>query len=146
VLSRAEQKCQQTASQLKLSEEKFRLIFEEASDAMILMDAEGRILDINQAYEALLELRKEQAEGQLFWEVPIGSPEESALFQKAFVNTMHTGEVLEHVRFPITTHSGSVITVESTARLLKRNGKIWAMLCILRPVREAQHLSELVSV
>ncbi len=54
---------------LRDSESKFRTVIEQSSEAIILINSEGRILEINPAYEKLTGIRREDILGRLYWEV-----------------------------------------------------------------------------
>jgi PAS domain S-box-containing protein len=50
-------------SALRLSEEQYRAIFDASADALVLRDAEFRIVDVNPAYEAMSGYRREEVVG-----------------------------------------------------------------------------------
>ena len=56
----------QITEDLKASEEKFRMIFENAQDMISFVDLEGKILDINPAVETLFGVKPEYAIGKHF--------------------------------------------------------------------------------
>jgi diguanylate cyclase (GGDEF)-like protein/PAS domain S-box-containing protein len=57
------------AQRLSESEEKFRSIFEQSTDAIILCDEQGKIIAWNQATENLTGLNQEDVVGQFIWEI-----------------------------------------------------------------------------
>ena len=52
---------------LRISEERFRVVFQNAFEAMALLDSDGKVLEINRAGNALLP--KGQHLGKLFWDL-----------------------------------------------------------------------------
>jgi PAS domain S-box-containing protein len=63
---RATQDLREYAQKLWASESRFRKIIESSSDGMIILTNDFRILFLNPAAEKLLEIRQEQAQGNLF--------------------------------------------------------------------------------
>ncbi len=56
---------------LKASEEGYRLLFEKASDLIIMMDVTGRVLNISPSVLNLIGLAPKEVEGQVLWDIPV---------------------------------------------------------------------------
>lgn len=54
--------------QLKLSEEKFKLVFERSYDGIIITDSKGRITDWNVGMDRIFMLKKDQMKGVYMWD------------------------------------------------------------------------------
>lgn len=77
-----------TEKALRASEEKFRKIFENSNDGMMLCDSQGRVTDWNRAHEAMTGVSKQDALGKYLWDL-----------QFAFAPKEHrTPEVYEKMR------------------------------------------------
>ena len=59
----------QTEDGLIESEQKFRSIVEQFSDAIILMDERGAIVEWNKSAERILEIERDKAMGQFIWDI-----------------------------------------------------------------------------
>ena len=65
-----------SARMLQASENRFREVSEEASDAVIIFDSAGRILDANRAFDAVLGVSREAWIGRVWWELVNDDPGE----------------------------------------------------------------------
>jgi PAS domain S-box-containing protein len=102
---------------LKQSEKKFRLTFENASDAIIWADPNnGIIINCNHAAERLLELKKEEIIGRHQRE--IHPPEQAESYEKMFKKHVKTEEILTD-EAEILTNSGKITPVTITASLIE---------------------------
>ena len=94
---RATQDIREYAQKLWASESRFRTIIESSSDGMIILTDDFRILFLNPAAEKLLEIRQEQAQGNLFgYPVHSGETSEIQIPRKGSeprVGEMHIGGI-----------------------------------------------------
>jgi PAS domain S-box-containing protein len=105
---------------LRESEEKYRLLMDNASDAIVLTDIDGNLLEVNKKTEQLLGYKKEELLrldfGQLF------SPEELERTTTGFQEIVQLGSgCLNDSR--LLTKSGEEVPVDLTASLVKYGGK-----------------------
>jgi len=89
----------QTEGALRQSEEKFRNIFERSSDAIVLADEGGLIIEWNQAAEQLTGYKRSDMLGSPFWEVQFRltpedrkTPELYEQFHMLMEQASHTGK------------------------------------------------------
>jgi PAS domain S-box-containing protein len=116
---------------LQQSEEKFRTLFESASDALFIVDREGHILDVNAvAYERLGYTREELLSLHLS---QLDSPSFAAMVPERMERLKQYGRLAfesAHVR-----KDGSVMPVEINARTMDLNGKK-VLFSVIRDITE----------
>ena len=126
---------------LKSSEERLKIIFEYAPDAIFLIDADGALVDGNRAVEKLLGYMKEEFIGRRFDEIVRLSPEDlsGAL---TFLNQTATGATTGPTGLTLTRRDGARVPVEATAFPVMIGGQ-QMVLVIGRDISERQQLEEL---
>ncbi len=113
------------------SEEKFRTLFESASDGIIIMSLDGRFLDMNTAAHERLGYTKQEMLG--FHITDIDSPESAALVPERIAKIHAEGKAtfeVGHVR-----KDGAVIPMEASVRLVELGGER-VLLSIARDITE----------
>jgi len=125
---------------LRESEDKFRSIFENASDCIIFLDKSGRILEINRKAEEMFGGSKEELFGKHFTKVGVISPRDIPVvisaFAKALIGQKTTSTIC------IKNKKGREICVEVSGSLLKRDSKLAGLLVIARDVTERKKTEE----
>lgn len=122
---------------LRRSEERFRTVWEQASDAMALSDAAGVVLDANSAYYALYGYRAEEVLGQLF--SIIFPPERRAWADEEYraVFTMPEPDgPLPAFESTIQRKDGGVRNVETRIGFIRHDGERVALLSTIRDVTD----------
>lgn len=90
-------------NELRKSEQKFRAIFETMSQFIGLLTPEGRIIEVNETALQLVDVKREEILGQLYWETPwwTHSPQQQKRL-KAAIAQASKGEWIrfetEHIR------------------------------------------------
>ena len=56
---------------LRLSEEKYRTIIEQSSEGFLLVNDEGLVLEVNQAFERITGLSRQEVIGQTYWDLTL---------------------------------------------------------------------------
>ena len=79
---------QQTKEALRASEEKFRSLFESASDAMMYLDTSGKILEVNKKAVELFGGSKEELIGKHFAKVGVISIRELPTLMHNFAKVL----------------------------------------------------------
>ena len=108
-------------------------LFHHAADGMIVMDFDGKVVDVNRQYESLLGWTKDEVEGKGFWEFDFFPAEKMDQLKRLFRTSMDGAKVHQLVRMPMQNKAGETIEVEIHSTLLYRNDQPWAMLSSLRP-------------
>jgi len=128
-----------TKEALRASEEKFRSIFENASECMIYLDATGRILDVNGKAVEVFGGSKEELLGKHFTRVGVISPKDIPSLMRAFAN----GLAGKHptLNIPIKNKKGEEILLECSGSFTKKDDKP-TLLVIARDITERKMLGE----
>ena len=124
---------------LQQSEEKFRTLFESASDALFIVDMEGHILDVNAvAYERLGYTREELLSLHLS---QLDPPSFAAMIPERMERLKQFGRIAfesAHVR-----KDGSVMPVEINARMMGLNGK-QMIFSVIRDITERKQVEQVL--
>jgi len=104
-------------TRIRESEERFRNIFENACDAMIYLDASGRILDVNHRTIEILGGSKKELVGKRFTNVEVFSPSNISELKKPFEEGLAGKHTV--VNIDITNMKGQRISLECHSSQLK---------------------------
>ena len=127
-----------TDETLRQSEARTRAIFESALDALITMDAEGRIQDLNPAAEQLFGYSPSQAIGRMAAELII-PPHLRERHQQGLRRYLDSGESMvlgRRIQMPALRADGSEIPVEFSIAVTRRPGMPPFFTAYLRDVSE----------
>ena len=122
---------------LKESEQKFRMLFNSASDALFIYDLEGRFIEVNEAACEKLGFTREQILKMSSREIE--APEYGELMQQRIKEVQEKGHIIfesGHVR-----RDGRLIPVEINSRSIEYSGKK-AILSIARDITERKKAEE----
>lgn len=122
------------AAALRTSEEQHRQLMEQASDAILIFDAEGRCIQANSRAEEVFARRREEI-CRLDWATLL--PERRAASPDAAWQSIRAGSELV-MEFAVRRPSGEVVPAEGSAKAL-RDGRVVA---ILRDLTERRRLEE----
>ena len=100
--------------QLQKSEQRFRLLYEQAPMAYQSFDAEGRILEVNQAWLDMLGYSRTEVPGLAFRNIVV--PEHREIFTRLFAQFIKEG-VVEGAEYDLARKDGSVLTVSAHGRI-----------------------------
>lgn len=141
---------QQTEAALRLSEERYRRLVDEARDAVVTINAEGQLTSLNPAFERITGWPREEWLGKSF--MPLIHPEDVAQAQERG-EQLTKNEVVPAVEYRLRTQTGEYINVELSTTVQVEEGKVVGFLSIVRDVtrrklieetlREAQKLDSL---
>ena len=135
---RMEDALKRTDETLRQSEARTRAIFESALDALITMDAEGRIQDLNPAAEQMFGYSQSQAIGRTAAELII-PPHLRERHQQGLRRYLDSGESMvlgRRVQMPALRADGSEIPVEFSIAVTRRPGMPPFFTAYLRDVSE----------
>jgi len=124
---------------IRESEQKFRNIFESASDAMIYLDRTGRILDVNQKAISVFGGSKKELVGKHFTKVGILSPKDVSKLMKAFADGLAGKHAF--VSVSIKNRRGQKVSLECQGSLMKTSSEN-ALLVIARDVTKRKQAEE----
>lgn len=118
---------------LRESEERYRDLFENASDLIQSVDAAGRILFVNQAWQRILRYSAEEAASMHMWEIihPASMEHCRAIFERAV-----SGHDPGRVEVTFLTRDGQEVFVEGNLNAKYEDGRLMATRAIFRDVTE----------
>ncbi len=129
----------QMTKDLRETEERFRLIAENASDLIVLIDLQGRRVYVNPAYGRLFGDYKGLIGTDAFQEM---HPEDKEQARKAFFDTVHDGEN-RHVEFRFLLPNGEIRWIESNrSAVFDSHGQIAHVVAVARDVTERRRQEE----
>jgi PAS domain S-box-containing protein len=118
------------------SDENFRFFFDDAPVAIQFLDAEGRFLNINQAWLDLLGYSREEVVGRWFGDFLAG--DETELFRQRFSQFKELGEV-HNVEFDLRHKDGRELTMSFDGRIHRdRNGVFQRTHCVMRDISRSK--------
>jgi len=129
----------QAKEALRASEEKFRRIYEGASDAMVYLDKSGKILDVNKKAVELFGGSKEELLGKHFAKVGVISAREVSTLMKAFAKVLAGKQVTADMC--VKNRKGREICLECSASLMKIHDR-HAILLLARDITERKRTEE----
>ncbi len=123
-------------SSVRESEEKLRLIYENANDTIAFLSVDGDVIDVNNRVYDLLGYTYEELVGKNFGEFDLFQEEEE--FDKAFtfLQEIVAGEPAPMLEFDVLRKDGTMIIIEGNARVIKKNGDVQGVIIILRDITE----------
>jgi PAS domain S-box-containing protein len=119
---------------LRESEEKFKIIFEEACEGIVYLDDAGRVLEVNRKTLEILGQSREQILGKHFIELGILDPGDIARFLNHFQQVLLG--TLEPLDLSITNHQGRKLYLECSTSLVRRKGGPHGLVVMIRDVTE----------
>src|SRR6266581_409189 len=137
--SRALKIAAQMTKDLRETEERFRLIAENASDLIALLDPQGRRVYVNPAYDVLFGGQKDLVGTDAFLEI---HPEDKDEVEKAFFDTVRDGQNRD-VEFRFLLPSGEIRWIEShRSAVFDSHGQIAHVVAVARDVTERRQQEE----
>jgi len=133
----------QAEEALKQSEERYRVLVDSAPDAIVLVDAEGKVVSCNPATERLTGYRSEELEGKSFLELGTLGPEELPRASKLFKDIM-SGQEVEGEDFETTFQhkDGMERWVSIKVRVIRAEEEMVDILVVARDITERKVAEE----
>ena len=125
---------------LRKSEEKFRNIFENASDCMIYLDKTGRILDVNEKAVQVFGGSKEELLGKRFTQLGVLSLRDVPNVMGAFANILAGKKAMLEVC--IKNKKGQELYLDCSSSFTKMDGRFVRILVIARDITERKKMEE----
>ncbi|NTU78164.1 MAG: PAS domain S-box protein [Chloroflexales bacterium] len=123
---------------LRASEERFRAVWERASDAMVLVDAAGLVVAANPAFCQLFQMRPEQIEGH---DCAIVLPRERRAAARDVYHRLFTAtSSLEPLETQVHGADGEAHQIEARVDFIEQQGRRVAALAIIRDVTERRRM------
>jgi len=123
------------------SEEKYRVIFENANDLIVYTDLEGRFIELNDKLEEIFGYKREDFIGKRFSEVNVLAPAGLKKARKDLRNTI-AGNPPQVSEFEVFRKDGTKAFVEVNSRLIRIDGRTRASILIIRDITERKKAEE----
>ncbi|HLY19039.1 MAG TPA: PAS domain S-box protein [Bryobacteraceae bacterium] len=120
-------------SALRESEERYRMLIEDASDAIFTMDLDGRCTALNGASQRISGYSQQEALGMALPEII--APDRLSALLEHFQATL-TGKTTEPVETELVARDGHRVSVEVSGRPQIRDGSPVGLLCIARDISQ----------
>ncbi|MCP4610620.1 MAG: PAS domain S-box protein, partial [Planctomycetes bacterium] len=131
----------QADKEIRESEERFRTIFEVANDAMIYLDEDGTVLDMNDKLEDIFGYTREEVLGKILSEIPFLDPGQMTRMVDLFADAVSMkGPRL--VEFELLHKDGHPVFVEASSTTVIDRAGIKGALTILRDITERKKVEE----
>ncbi|MFW9902745.1 MAG: PAS domain S-box protein [Candidatus Thorarchaeota archaeon] len=126
---------------LKLSEEKYRTLFESAPDFILLIDSSGKIIDCNDAVDKVLERRKEELLGKSFIDTGMIYEADRAKYVELFMDAL-SGLRAGPIETRTKGNEGQTRYYEIYPSLFKQDDKVQAIQVIGHEITERKQAEE----
>jgi PAS domain S-box-containing protein len=123
-----------------MRDEQLRLMWQNAVDAMIVLDRDGTVVDANPAYFTLHGHAPDEILGRPFT-VIVPPSERDAAFER-FTALFHDGDVLPSYQFEIVHADGTPRIVEGQVSFIAEEGRRTLMLAMLRDISDRVRYEE----
>jgi PAS domain S-box-containing protein len=132
----------ETAERLRLAEERYRTIVENAWDLVVLVDPDGRILYASPRHRDVLGYEPEELVGLSAFAHQ--GPEDATVSQEAFRRTVESGEAAPRQRFRVRRADGRTAVIEGVGwrPILDERGRVTMVLGIARDVTDLVRAEE----
>ena len=128
---------------LSESEERFRLLFENASEGIIYGNPEGNILDVNPMALEISGYEREELLGKNFMDLYRSFKVDPEILQSAFEDTF-LEKPFAKIEFEITNKKGKRFTLRTKPSLIKKDGEIIGIGVILVDISERKAAEEAI--
>ncbi len=133
----------QAAEAVRKSENKFRMIFENANDEIVFISKDGTIIDINDRVEDLSGYKREEVIGKNFYDINHLDEKEKRIASEAFIKTL-LGEPAHLQEFRAKQKDGTPIYISISSTLVKRGNIVEGVLNIVRNITEQKQAEDAI--
>jgi PAS domain S-box-containing protein len=126
------------AAALQESEERFKLLFDSAPDALFIHDLQGNLIDGNQAAEDMVGYRREELIGKNFLTLPLLDPEQISMVTQLLAQTVQ-GKTVGPVEHTLNRKDDGKVIVEIKSLPVNIHGENM-VLGIARDITERKRL------
>ena len=127
---------------IRLSEEKFRTIFEASADIITYVDRNGKMIDTNTKVKDILGYERAEIVGKNFRELKLIDIEELPKLIKLFIKTIRSGNVSDKTEITLRNKNGTKVQFEVATKFIKEGQHIVAAVSILRDITERKKIKD----
>ncbi|MEE9191362.1 MAG: PAS domain S-box protein, partial [Candidatus Aerophobetes bacterium] len=128
--------------EVRESEEKYRMLFEDANDVILYVNKYGKIIDVNKRVEDIFGYKRDEVVGKNFVKLGVLRPKNIPKIVKLFRNAIGGKEIISILELEVKNKNGKMVPVEASTRVIKRNGKIVGTMNILRDITARKKAEE----
>ncbi len=128
-------------AELRASEEKYKVMFENANDLIVYTSIDGRFIEVNSKLEEIFGYRREDFLGRHFSEIGVLSPEDLAKATEALEKTI-AGNPPGILEFAALRQNKTLAFVEVSPKILSKNNQIMGSILIIRDITERKKAEE----
>jgi PAS domain S-box-containing protein len=129
------------AENFKEFEEKFKFLFDNAADSMVILDDKGKFIQINKKVKEILGYEEKDLIGKKFTETIILTNKSKLIAFKNFIKRM-AGFEIKPYEIEIIKKNGDMVIGEINASTIKKDGKIIGDMVIIRDITEKKKAEE----
>ncbi len=137
-LNSAREECaeiRKTVKNLQENEEKYKSIFENATDQITYLSLDGRVVEVNDRCLDLYGYKREDCIGKHFSEIGFAVSENMGKYSKSFQG-MVGGSSLPRLELKAITADGKTVYIETNSQLIQKDGVALGVLSILRDITD----------
>ncbi len=132
----------QTEIALMESEEKYRNLYKNSPNAVVLTDKNGVILDVNSSAEKILGYGKSELKGRNYIEFNMANPNQITAIKKMFKQVLK-GVKPKHIELQIKKKNGNMIWILFQSSMVKLNNEI-IVECIAQDITDKKKAENLI--
>jgi len=107
---------------LRASEERYRLLFEKASDLILVLDVAGRVVNISPSVSNILEFDPWEIVGKRLWDVPVSNPDDIVKVKEIFTN-FNKDLPSTPKNYEMRTKTGRTVVLEVVSTFIVKDGQ-----------------------
>jgi PAS domain S-box-containing protein len=120
----------------RLSENRFRTIFDNARDVITYVDSLGRIIDVNKRVEDVFGYKPDELIGKGFTQLGLVRARDIPKLFLLFCDTVIKGTATEIVELELKHKDGRSVFVEVGTRFIRQSGKVTEIVNVFRDITE----------
>jgi PAS domain S-box-containing protein len=120
----------------RLSENRFRTIFDNARDVITYVSSSGRIIDVNRRVEDVFGYKPEELIGKPFTQLGLLRARDIPKLALLFCETVMTGKAAEIIELELKHKNGGTVCVEVGTRFIRQSGKVTEIVNVFRDITQ----------
>jgi PAS domain S-box-containing protein len=125
----------------RLSEEKYKIIFENANDLIVYISSDGRFIEVNGKLKDIFGYRRADFVGKHYSEVGVLGPGDLERAMQELRNTV-SGRPPEILEFQVRRKDGTAAFVEVNSRPIQKDGEVTGSILIVRDITQRKKAEE----
>ncbi len=119
---------------LRESEKKFRMVFENAHDEILLVSNAGTVLDVNDRVADIFGYTPDDLIGMNVLELGVFRDEDIQILSNLFIEAVSSGDIIGQMELDALHKDGHRITVEVKTSLFRKRGEIEGVIVFIRDI------------